>query len=129
MRILIVDDDGINRMLLNGFLNEYGRCYFAKDGEEAIDTVRSMFNAGLSFDLIFLDIMMPKMDGLNALKLIRQMEKEFKYTQLSNIIMCTALDNMKYITDAYGKTCDGYLPKPIGKQEVMTILKSLKLIN
>ncbi|MEI6155379.1 MAG: response regulator, partial [Deltaproteobacteria bacterium] len=74
MKILIVDDDFSNRKVLEEMLKSYGSTDLAVDGKAAVDKVRAALTAGAPYDLICLDIMMPEMDGHEALKQIRAME-------------------------------------------------------
>lgn len=65
-RILVVDDDALDRMILDSLLNQAGHVpVFAEDGEEALDLFRNQ-----DFDVIVTDLVMPR---LNGLLLIRQM--------------------------------------------------------
>ncbi|MEO5355588.1 MAG: response regulator, partial [Magnetococcus sp. XQGC-1] len=64
MKILVVDDMVENRMLLSGFLSEFGQCDMAVNGVEAVELVEAALAEEMPYNLILLDIMMPKMDGL-----------------------------------------------------------------
>ncbi len=66
MRILVVEDDFISRRLLCRFLERFGECDVAINGNEAVNAVEHALQAGAHYDLICLDIMMPEMDGQEA---------------------------------------------------------------
>lgn len=85
---------------------------------------------GEPYDLICMDIMMPEMDGQDALKQIRQMEEEngIFSSEGVKVIMTTALDDIKNINNAFHHLCDGYLTKPINKDALLENLHTLGLI-
>ena len=131
MKTLIVEDDFTSRLVLQTFLKDYGPTHIAVNGKEAVEAVRAALEAGDPYNLICLDIMMPEMDGQEALKEIRGME-EAKGTISSmgaKIIMMTILGDMKNICNAYSSLCDAYLLKPIAQQKLLEELKKLGLIR
>lgn len=71
MRVLVAEDDIVSRKFLCKFLSRYGECDQAVDGMEAIDAYIAAVKDQKPYDLICLDIMMPKVDGIKALKTIR----------------------------------------------------------
>ncbi len=75
MKTLIVEDDFTSRVLLQEVLKRDGTVHIAVNGKEAVDAVRAAMDAGEPYDLICLDIMMPEMDGYEALKEIRAIEE------------------------------------------------------
>lgn len=131
MRILIVEDDFTARYVLQKILGEYGSCDIAVNGEEAIKAFEMALKEGNPYDVIFLDIMMPIMDGADALKIIRKKEQEAGIDPKNEvkIIMLTALDTPKDVIDSYYKGgCDIYLVKPIEKKKLIAAMKELKLL-
>lgn len=131
MKILIVEDDLTSRMLLLEFLRVYGQAHVAINGEEAVEAVRISLEQEEPYDLICLDIMMPKVDGHEALKRIREMEesKGILSTKGSKIVMTTALGDMKNVTESYKNLCDGYLTKPIDGKKLIEELQKLGLLE
>ena len=131
MRTLIVEDDFTNRLLLQQLLKSYGPSHIAVNGQEAVEAVRLALEANEPYDLICLDIMMPKLDGHGALKLIRALEeaKGIWSTYGAKVVMTAALGDMKNVNAAFGNLCDAYLVKPIDKTKLLEILKQLTLIN
>jgi CheY-like chemotaxis protein len=73
MKTLIVEDDFTSRLLLQEFLKSYGPTHVAVNGREAVDAVRAALEAGERYSLICLDIMMPLVDGHEALRQIRSL--------------------------------------------------------
>ncbi|MBF0517196.1 MAG: response regulator [Nitrospirae bacterium] len=85
------------------------------------------------YDLICLDIMMPVMDGNEALMQMRQYEEQNGLTmpsQEAKIVMTTALDHPKDIIKAFYKGgCTAYLTKPITKKALVEQLKDIGVLN
>ena len=131
MKTLIVEDDFTSRLLLQEYLKVYGTLHIALNGEEAVEAVRVALEAGKPYNLICLDIMMPKMDGQEALKEIRALEaaKGIWSTSGAKVVMTTALGNMKNVHTAFGNLCDSYLVKPIDKTKLLETLHQLALIE
>jgi two-component system chemotaxis response regulator CheY len=86
--------------------------------------------AGEPYDLMCLDIMMPEMDGQEALKQIRKHEeiRGILPPDGVKVVMTTALDDIKNVLAAYHGLCDAYLTKPIRKEDLLNELHKLKLI-
>lgn len=129
MKSLIVEDDFTSRLLLQELLKGLGTIHVAVNGQEAIDAVKKELKWGDHYDLICLDVMMPGVDGQEALQSIRAMEKEkgIFSSEGCRVIMTTALDDAKNIRKAFYNLCDGYLVKPIDKESLMKELKRLEL--
>lgn len=131
MKILIVEDDFTSRQLLQGLLKSYGLSHIAVNGKEAVEAVRVALESGEPYDLICLDVMMPEMDGQEALRQIRGQE-EARGILSSNgakVVMTTALDDPKNVIAAYRNLCDAYLTKPIQKAKLLEELRKLRLIT
>lgn len=130
MKILIVEDDFASRKMLQKYLSPYGECDVVVDGQEALDAFSLSLNEESPYDLICLDIMLPKIDGQDVLKQIRSIEKEKGIEGLDGvkIIMTTALGDTKNIMDAFKNQCEGYLQKPIERVRLIQEIRKLKLI-
>jgi two-component system chemotaxis response regulator CheY len=131
MKILIVDDDFSNRKVLEEMLKSYGSTDLAVDGKAAVDKVRAALTAGAPYDLICLDIMMPEMDGHEALKQIRALElAEGKDPGTgAKIIMTTSLGDSKNVFASFKRECDSYLVKPFVNATLQVELRKLGLIE
>lgn len=128
---MIVEDDFTSRLLLQELLKRYGPSHIAVNGKEAVDAVRTALEANEPYDLIFLDIMMPEMDGQEALRQIREQEEDrgIPSTRGAKIVMTTALNDIRNVTAAYESLCDAYLTKPIQKAKLLEELRKLGLIK
>jgi two-component system chemotaxis response regulator CheY len=128
MRVLVVEDDFISRKLLTTLLGHYGSCDVAVDGVEAVSAFKMALAEGAPYDLICLDIMMPNMDGQEALKEIRAIEKE-KGGEVK-VIMVTALDDPKNVVESlYEGGAASYIVKPIDKKKLIDEVKKLGLLD
>jgi len=132
VKCLIAEDDFISRRVLSELLSPHFECDVAVDGEEAVASFKLSHQAKKPYDLICLDIMMPKMDGREALCQIRALEREMGVPSKleAKIVMTTALDDAKTVFDTYyqgGATA--YLVKPIIKTKLFGELRSLGLIQ
>ena len=129
MRILIVEDDFISRKVLEKQMSAYGEVDVTVNGKEAVEAVRIQLAQSEPYSLICLDIMMPEMDGQEALRAIRNAEKEAGIVGLdrAKIIMTTALNDSKDILSSFRDECDGYLVKPIKKQDIKKLFDMLEI--
>lgn len=130
MRILIAEDDFASRKFMLRFLSKYGECDVTVDGMEAVDAFLMALDNEEAYDLICLDIMMPVLDGYQALKAIRDIEDERKIPEESRakIIMTTALNEGRNVTKAFELGCVAYAGKPIDQEKFENVLKKLELI-
>ena len=130
MRILVVEDDYISRRLLCRYLEPYGVCEEAVNGNEAVDVIRRALASDDYFDLICLDIMMPGMDGQQALVILRQLEAEYGMPlgHGAKVIMTSAMEDNQYIMEALNASADGYVVKPIEKRSFIETLKETGLL-
>jgi two-component system chemotaxis response regulator CheY len=131
MKYLIVEDDFAARLLLQRYLSGYGDCDVAVDGHEAIEAFRQALDENEPYDLICLDIMMPAMDGRDALKEIRRIEREHGILGLDGVkvIMTTALGDSKNIMGSFREGCEAYIVKPIKKEKLLEEIENLGLIG
>ena len=130
MRILVVEDDYISRRLLCRYLEPYGTIEEAINGHEAVDAVRRAIDDGQHFDLICLDIMMPGMDGQQALVLLRQLEADngMPLGQGAKVVMTSAMEDSQDIMQSLNASADGYVVKPIEKRRFIKTLEETGLI-
>jgi two-component system chemotaxis response regulator CheY len=131
MKCLITEDDFISRRILRELLSPHFDIEIAVDGEESVTAFRMAHEAKQPFDLVCMDIMMPKMDGREALRQIRRLEKELEVPPNLEVkvIMTTALDDPKTVFDSfYEDGATAYLVKPIGKPKLFRELRALGLL-
>lgn len=130
MRILIAEDDLTSRKFLLKYLSQYGECDVVVDGLEALDAFMISIKDNNPYDLICLDIMMPKVDGVKVLKNIRDIEiqKNILPEKRSKVIMTTALAETQFVQKAFEFGCNAYAAKPIDIEKLNEVLKNLELL-
>lgn len=130
MKILIVEDDFVSRKFMTKFLSKYGVCQTAEDGEQAVKMYKDAVGQQRPYDLICLDIVMPRMDGYRTLELIRNYEEEQGITsqQGVKVIMTTGMEVSTNITKAFELGCVAYTSKPIDIVQFDSLLQQLQLI-
>lgn len=130
MRILIAEDDFASRKSMLGFLSKYGECDITVDGMEAVDAYLMALDVDMPYDLVCLDIMMPNMDGYQALKAIRDIEESRGITEenQTKIIMTTALNEGANVNKAFELGCVAYAGKPIDQAKFVDVMRRLELV-
>jgi two-component system chemotaxis response regulator CheY len=131
MRILIAEDDMVSRKFLSKFLSQYGECDVVVDGMETLDAYLISVKEKEPYDVICLDIMMPKVDGVKVLKAIRDFEKQrgVMPDKKVKIIMITALADTEYVHKAFEIGCEAYAAKPIDTDKLIEVMKKLDIIK
>ncbi len=130
MKILLAEDDFVTRKFMTGFLSKYGECDVTVDGMEAVDAFMMALEDEEPYDLVCLDIMMPVMDGYQALVGIRNLEKErnIPKEKEAKVIMTTALNEEKNVKMAFDLGCTVYSGKPIDEGRFEQALRKFGLI-
>jgi two-component system chemotaxis response regulator CheY len=131
MRYLIVEDEFAARKLLQVYLSDYGECFVAVNGREAVDAFREALAEQDPYDLICLDVRMPQMDGRETLETIRRIEGEHGIAGLDcvKVIMTTGLDAPKDVIGAFRSGCEAYVVKPIKRKNLLEEMEKLGLVT
>jgi len=111
LKVLVVDDDMINRMLLKTLLKKHGKVsdiIEAENGSEALNKVKE----DESIDMILLDIMMPIVDGIEFLKIFRA---DMNHSHIPVIVLST--DDTKK-TEVFENGANDFIRKPV-KEEAL----------
>lgn len=113
--ILVVDDNSVNRKVAKAILVKAGcKVRSAKNGYEAISAVQKN-----EFDVIFMDIQMPEMDGLTAMKKIHQLELATTPPIIAMTAYSLSEDKEKFIREGF----DDYISKPITAKKLLLFIK------
>ena len=126
MKMLVADDELNNRILLRKILESYGEVDLVIDGQEAVDAFTLAHAEEAPYDVIFMDIMMPNMDGHKAVQTVRKKEAEMNVPPQEEVkvVMVTALDSAKDAMQAYYRDgCTDYVTKPITRSKIDNVLK------
>lgn len=131
MRILIAEDDSTSRRFLESFLSRYGECDVVADGLEALDAFLFALKSGKPYDLLCLDVMMPKVDGMKVLKTVRELEKQKGVLpdKRVKVIMSTALTGTDFVQNAFELGCEAFASKPIDTAKLVEVMEKAGLIK
>ncbi|OIJ09913.1 two-component system response regulator [Anaerobacillus arseniciselenatis] len=113
-KILIVDDAAFMRMMIKDILTKNGFeiAGEANDGAQAVEKYKE-----LSPDLVTMDITMPEMDGITALKEIKKFDPNAK------VIMCSAMGQQAMVIDAIQAGAKDFIVKPFQADRVIEAIK------
>ena len=128
MRILVVDDELVSRKKLEKILSNLGECTVVDSGSAALEAFKASWRDGAPFNLITLDILMPEMDGTEALFLVKQAEEEMGIPeqQRTKIVMVTSMTDKDSIANAVSAGCDGYIMKPFDREKILDKLEEFR---
>ncbi|HCM25758.1 MAG TPA: hypothetical protein DIC34_04300 [Treponema sp.] len=136
LSILVVEDDFLSRRTLVAMLKPFGTCDIANNGQEAVEAFAGALEEK-PYDLVCMDIMMPQMDGFEAVRQIRSAEMLAAIRKLKErdskprrfdrsdavILMTSALDDPdSYINACYRCGANSYLVKPIMKDSLLAAI-------
>ena len=130
MKSLIIEDDYITSQVMQEILLAFGEADIAEDGFKGLELFTTALVENKKYDVIFLDIMMPELDGQEVLAQVRRIEEDYDIYGLDGvkIIMTTALDDFENIKTAFKNQCEGYIVKPIEKDKIVQKISDLGLI-
>ncbi len=113
LKALVIDDDIVCRDRLKMLLSDFFDCTFACDGKEGSDLYARSLEEQDRFELITLDINMPKMNGHETLEAIRQAEEKCGIGGLDGVrvIMTTSESSSKHVFAAFREGCEAYVVK------------------
>jgi len=115
-KILLVDDAAFMRKVIKDTLSKagYTDLHEAVDGADAVEKFNS-----LKPDLVLMDITMPNMDGLEALKAIRAADGN------ANVVMCSAMGQESMVMDAVRSGAKDFIVKPFKGERVLKTVTSI----
>ncbi|KAJ5360803.1 CheY-like superfamily [Penicillium concentricum] len=121
--VLLVDDNEINLRILIAFMKKLKCDYLiAQNGQEALDVFKANFAA---IGMIFMDISMPVMDGLESTRQIREFERTLKPKSHVMIAALTGVAQADMQRDAIGSGMDLFLTKPVRLKGLVPIIKGI----
>ncbi|KAJ5748614.1 uncharacterized protein N7511_010310 [Penicillium nucicola] len=125
-RVLLVDDNDINLRLIQTFMKKWKLTNVdtAQNGREAVDLVEK---TPLGYDLIFMDMSMPIMNGFEATRTIRAIEKERGNSVSAKIIAFTGLSSLRDESEALESGVDVFLTKPVSFKQVSRLIEDWEI--
>ena len=123
-RVLIAEDDMVGRHVMSNFMGGFAHCDLAVDGLEALNLLAGSVEWNTPYDLVFLDIMMPQMDGMTVLRTLRGLEarKRVHAKDQVGVIMITAVNDRKTVMESHELGCIGFVFKPIDLGKLRKLL-------
>jgi len=131
MRALIVDDDFYSRSFLEYIMHPYAFCDVAVNGEEAVMAFQKALEEKRPFSIVFMDLLMPVIDGPKALREIREIERDFGVDKASQarVIITSVLEDAEDTHNAmYLGEATSFLQKPVDEKSVLSELRRLGLV-
>lgn len=127
MRVLIADDDFVNRRFLEKIFADYGEVVAVDNGMDAVNEATKALEEQTYFDLICLDIMMTRLDGYKTLEAIREAEEKLDTTKehKAKVIMISALDEVALDSIQVCDDYDAYICKPIVMDKFEGLLEKM----
>lgn len=131
IKIFIVEDDRMNRLVLKKMLDNVGINSLAEDGDESLRIIEEAYKKGEFFDVMLFDINLPApWDGIKLMHEIKSKWKEYKYIPfIAQTAYAMKGDKERLLEAGF----DNYLPKPVNKKELINMLfnqiESQKRIN
>ena len=121
LHLFIVEDDRMNRMVLEKMLRQAGEITMAVDGDDALSKLEKAYSKKLLFDVMLFDMQLPPpWDGISLMQKVKDVMPEYKSVPF---IVQTAFamggDKNRYLDAGF----DDYIAKPIDKTELMTMVK------
>lgn len=132
LRALLVDDDPVSTRFLAEILSPYAACDMAGNGREGLAAFSQALLAGHPYDVIFLDIMMPGMDGHQALEGMRHLERQqgVGIGDAARVIMISASDDSRNVYRAFFQgQAMSFLAKPFSGDTVLDELRKFDIIS
>jgi signal transduction histidine kinase len=124
LSILIVEDDELNMKVFSSFLKKSKSLFQASNGDQAIEMIRKKADENKYFDIILLDINLPgNWDGIKILRFIREEFPMYKYIPIVAQTAYSMSGDREYFLSL---GFDEYLPKPISKQGLLTVIEYTK---
>ncbi|MCF2585792.1 response regulator transcription factor [Brevibacterium sp. UCMA 11752] len=121
LKVLIVDDHAVARMGISAYINvldDIESVGEAVDGQDALDQLAELKVFGGMPEVVIMDLLMPRLDGLSALKEIRRLHPEIK------VVVLTSYDETERLNTAMQLGAVGYLLKDAGPVEVSTAIRA-----
>lgn len=124
LRVLVADDNNTNIEVVSRMLKleQIVDVTIAKDGQEAFELVKANFDQNLRFDVIFMDIQMPNVNGLQSTRMIRDLGYK------APIVALTAFSDASNVKDCMESGMNEFLAKPIRRPALKQVLQKFATI-
>lgn len=119
--ILIVDDAVFMRAILKEMLikKEFNVVADVENGRKAVEKYKELFNTNQKIDLVLMDITMPEMDGMTALKKLKEFDDKVV------VVMCSSLSSEKSVVQAINSGAKHFIRKPFVEEKVIKTIEDV----
>lgn len=119
--IMIVDDAVFMRTILKNMLQkaEYKVVADEDNGRKAVDKYKELFNSADKIDVVLMDITMPEMDGITALKKLKEFDKDVV------VVMCSSLTSQQSVVQAIKLGAKHFIGKPFVEDQVISTINKV----
>lgn len=124
MKILIVDDELTALTKMKVLLSTYGECTLSTNMGQALQLCQKAIRSGVPYDMITIDIQLGSENGHDLLENINQLEIR-EHTDPAKKFMVTASGTKENLMKAYAKGCDGFIVKPVKRDDLEQKMLSL----
>ncbi|MEI6388420.1 MAG: response regulator [Spirochaetota bacterium] len=130
LRMLIVEDDYLTQQVLQPMVSGYGTIETAIDGYLAAEKIERAYEEGQPYDLVFMDIRLSGLNGLEACGKIRDYERSCGVPDQDacKILMTTGMSDPHFVLESFKQGCDGFLLKPYSREELAAAIAKLGLL-
>lgn len=132
LKILLVDDSKSAQLKILSIVSKYGQCDQAYNGVEALDRVKQSLQANSPYDLIIMDVVMPRMDGFETVRNIKLLQDAVNIHEKdkAKIIMLTSKADPANMMKAHFEIgVKTYLTKPFEEKTLLEAMTNLELID
>jgi two-component system, chemotaxis family, chemotaxis protein CheY len=119
--VMIVDDAVFMRTILKNMLQkaEYNVVADVDDGKKAVDKYKELFGTDEAIDVVLMDITMPEMDGITALKKLKEFDENVV------VIMCSSLTSQQSVVQAIKLGAKHFIGKPFVEEQVINTIQKV----
>lgn len=129
VEVLLAEDNPVNALLARSALERAGQSpALAGDGKQALSLFRQRARAGRPFGLVLMDIHMPVMDGLSAIRAIRRFERR-EGLPPARILTLSADEQDQARKESFASGSDGFLTKPIAPAELIGAIRDMTKLS
>lgn len=125
MRSLVIDDEPIARLQLRLLLESRGPVDEAPDAIAGLQRIRDAIADNDPFDLVCIDLSMPGPSGIDAIKMVKDVDQKLRRGKHTNVVVVTASDDQKDMRAALQQHVDGYLLKPVTPGQIVETIDPL----
>ena len=121
---LVVDDDQMSRAMVANFVSQYAHCDIAPDGRNGLDLFEHSLRHANPYDVVFMDLAMPIMNGHMLIRKIRELEKQqpSNYVRTKIFVISFSSSPWDMADTVLDKIADDYMVKPFSRAKLVELL-------